>query len=641
MPTILFDDAGYLYGPTLGNLLTATTIRVETDNVTWLQQDGYLWSQAASSPREFGLYRFSDGDLEFFVGGTVHQIPAVPNLNDEQVIFEINMTTGAYTINWGATTYTGTATVGTGRVDGALFRVGARANSNTPGDTSGTYLMRTNEICGDVRVYIDGVLTRDYQIPNNAAATTIPDAVGGNDLTLTSFVTGGVQEDPLSALTIDPLDNNRVYQRTGASRNVTVTGTYSTGDGIDQVQVRILRSGDNAEIVTWGDAALDAGNYSISISVPASSDFYYVEARSLVATVVQTTENDILNTWAVGDVIACFGSSSIERWFGQGTNSQLSYARYYTSGWGLTTTTSSGAAGFAESVNSATGYAVGLISRGFSGSTLAGWASQNSNYTSLVSALSANDDEIAAYVSLVGYNDAANNTIASTAAHVSNYTTLISNLTAIANVPFYIIGSQRGVGRSDAQWRFLLAAEIAVPGTGYAASTIDLEISGDNIHLTPAAYGTQGARAGAYVGEHFSGGSPVAQPSVSSARIISDTVTRVILTNVNDITPTSAITGFVVSDDDFSTALAISSVARFSANAIDITHASAGAETKLRYQYEANPDISAAVLDSVNSLPLLYDTGTTAVVVADAGDQFRAMVRSIDRDVTDLMVKVI
>lgn len=640
MPTILFDDAGYLYGPTLGNLLTATTVRVETDNVTWLQQDGYLWSQAASSPREFGLYRFSDGDLEFFVGGTVHQIPAVPNLNDEQVIFEINMTTGAYTINWGATTYTGTATVGTGRVDGALFRVGARANSNTPGDTSGTYLMRANEICGDVRVYIDGVLTRDYQIPNNAAATTIPDAVGGNDLTLTSFVTGGVQEDPLSALTIDPLDNNRVYQRTGASRNVTVTGTYSTGDGIDQVQVRILRSGDNAEIVTWADATLNAGNYSISISVPASSDFYYTEARSLVSTVVQATENDITNTWAVGDVFACFGSSSVERWFSQGANSNLSYARYYISNWGSTSTTSQGAASFAAGVNAATGYAVGLISRGFSGSTLAGWASQNSNYTSLVSALSANDDEIAAYVSLVGYNDAANNTIASTAAHVSNYTTLISNLTAIANVPFYIIGSQRGVGRSDAQWRFLLSAELAVTGATYCASTIDLEISGDNVHLTPAAYGQQGSRAGAYVGEHFSGGSPVAQPSINNAVKTTNTTTTVTISSVNDITPTSAITGFVISDDSFSTSLSITSVARLNSSSLVITHASTESDVAIRYQYEANPDISAAVFDSTNSLPLLYETDLSATTASESTDD-NQLVRSCVKSSISTLVRAI
>lgn len=625
MPTILFDDAGYLYGPTLGNLLTATTVRVETDNVTWLQQDGYLWSQAASSPREFGLYRFSDGDLEFFVGGTVHQIPAVPNLNDEQVIFEINMTTGAYTINWGATTYTGTATVGASRVDGVLFRIGARSNTNTAGDTSGTYLLRSGESCGDTRVYIDGVLVRDYQIPNNAAATTIPDVVGGNDLTLTSFVTGGVQEDPLSALTIDPFVNNRVYQRTGTSRNVTVTGTYSTGDGIDQVQARILRSGDNAEIVTWADATLNAGNYSITINAPASSDFYYIEARSLIATVVQATENDILNTWAVGDVIACFGSSSIERWFGQGANSQLSYARYYTSSWGLTTTTSSGAAGFAESVNSATGYAVGLIARGFSGSTLAGWASQNSNYTSLTAALSANDDDIAAYVSLVGYNDAANSAIASTAAHVANYTTLISNLTAIANVPFYIIGSQRGVGRSDAQWRFLLSAEIAVPSTSYAASTIDLEISGDNIHLTPAAYGTQGARAGDYVGVDLAGDSPVSQPAISGAIKVSNTTTRVTISGITDVTPTSAITGFSISDDSFSTTLAISSVAKFNNSSVLITHASTASDVAIRYQYEANPDISAAMINTSNSLPVLYKADLSAID-APADDNSRRLV---------------
>jgi len=191
--TCQFGGAGYLTAPTLGNLISANKLRILSQRVRMPSSGGFLYSQtgATAATREFGIL-FNAGELRYIYGsGTERLLFTTAELNAiagtsapwqfDSVDFRFDATLSTVEIYINGTLRKTVALVkGTGRINGMLFRLGARSNNDTT-DTSGGFITPSGTQVGDTDIFIDDVLVRRYITPS--AGTTIPDSVGGNDLT--------------------------------------------------------------------------------------------------------------------------------------------------------------------------------------------------------------------------------------------------------------------------------------------------------------------------------------------------------------------------------------------------------------------------------------------------------------------------
>jgi len=194
---INFNDSAYMTAPTLGNLIDGTVkkLRVVSDYIFWGTDDGYWFSQgvATANNREFGVFRQPDDTLKLYTGGQITDITAdIPTLFgspsiDGSLEIEVDFVALTYALTYnGSVLKTGSLTAPTTRTEGALFRLGARGNSDVAGETSGAYLLRAGEQLGNTRVYTDTgagyVLTRDYVIPSTGLS--IPDNASAQNGTI-------------------------------------------------------------------------------------------------------------------------------------------------------------------------------------------------------------------------------------------------------------------------------------------------------------------------------------------------------------------------------------------------------------------------------------------------------------------------
>ena len=240
---------GYVTSPTLGNLLTASTVSVEIDNFTWPDaQSGYIFSQASgvSQQRELGLYFSGNGSLDLYFGGSdttvlssayVSQIKGF--LTDVDVKFEIDITNSIVrlTIDNG-NPLAGPFNKGTARTEGVLFRFQARASDDNSGSTGGSYTAPIGTKMGNSRVYIDGVLTRNYV--SDGTGSTWEETVdsGASDGTIHSFPTDGSQWETygIVATNTAPVANAGADQPDiAAGATVTLDGTSSTDADSDAI----------------------------------------------------------------------------------------------------------------------------------------------------------------------------------------------------------------------------------------------------------------------------------------------------------------------------------------------------------------------------------------------------------------------
>ena len=103
------------------------------------------------------------------------------------------------------------------------------------------------------------------------------------------------------------------------------------------------------------------------------------------------------------------------------------------------------------------------------------------------------------------------------------------------------------------------------------------------------------------------GGGPAAW-FIASGAIVDATHTDVTVTHGQgtDFTPTSSITGFTVTDDNWIDTVTPSAAVRQSATVIRLTHSSLGATRRLRFDYGFNPDITGIPKDnSALQVPLV------------------------------------
>ena len=461
----------------------------------------------------------------------------------------------------------------------------------------------------------------------------------------TSTSSGNLQSDNYTldgdavsdaSLTVDNVIDNRVYQReVAATTTFTISGTYVGPVG--SVEARVMRG--TTEVVAWteiDDSPLE-GNYSGTIEIPpgpnnSSATWYNVEVRGLnSSSVVIATESDS-NEFGIGDVVGIIGSSSPERWFTQGTgtaNTQL--RRFNENGWSELGTTGTGALGYGTALAAETGYPVGLMDYGISGSRTNQWITPGgSQYSPFRTGLTTLGNNIAGVMILLGYNDANAVSNFNRATHLANTRTLITNIRSSANgvddanLPIFIIQSQRGINRDDDDFTALHLAEQDVvedANVYYTATSIDLEISNDNIHLTDDAYELQGQRSGQVTGDILEGNDPIRRgPVIAGLTRISNTTLRVHLdfTVGDNWTSDGTAGGLQVFDDDTDTELSISLVAESNSDIV-IAHTSTANRVRVLYGYGAEPfggdlEVTDAIYgNDTDSLPLEFGSALAPI----------------------------
>lgn len=250
-----YNGTGYLTAPTLGNLLAANKIRVVISRLK-VVGDGFIFSQAGSgTSREFGLL-YAGGFLSYLYGSSTE----LGILNASET--SSNFGTGAYfdltldnTANTavlrnesGGIIKSVSLVKGAGRIDGMLFRLGARGGTDSV-DTTGGFIAPNGTWIGDVKIYINDALVRDYVTPSTG--TTIPDTVGGNTLAqrstwpandgewiyYNSITTTGIPNNTLGAALNQACAINLNNYFTGATSYSVLSGSLPAGLSISGNQI--------------------------------------------------------------------------------------------------------------------------------------------------------------------------------------------------------------------------------------------------------------------------------------------------------------------------------------------------------------------------------------------------------------------
>jgi lysophospholipase L1-like esterase len=416
----------------------------------------------------------------------------------------------------------------------------------------------------------------------------------------------------------DPVAN-RVYQRNGTTRSMSISGTY-TGAVPASVQAQIVKDSDSSVVQAWTTltgATISGGTWSGTVSVPASANAYRINVRGLDSgsNVIATANGT--NAWLVGDVFLLAGSSTMTRFTSDGAVAVTAASRRYSAGaWGALSGGNSGdgCAAFVNAYGPASGVAVGIIDAAAAGTVLSGWAAADASYVACRNAAQAQGASgIAGVICHVGSNDAGAGTIASVAAHLGLYRTLISNMRTdlgMSTLKWYITGCNRRTAGTDAQFDMAREAEKQLgndSNVAFACYSVDQSLNVDGIHLSNAGMAVLGTRVAASVIAVAASGQ-FRGPSITGAAFTSgaNTTIRVSLAHRagTDITPATGITGFAVTDSGG--AKTISSAVRVNATSIDVTvSAACTGATTLTYHAGVSPIVTSPVLDnSSNTLPM-------------------------------------
>lgn len=267
--------------------------------------------------------------------------------------------------------------------------------------------------------------------------------------------------------------------------------------------------------------------------------------------------------------------------------------------------------------------ASGLTIAGGNGASGPGgqWVPTTTNaYASSLSAITAAGGKVLANVWIQGEGDAGYNV--TQAAYYGALGTMIAqrrtDLAAPA-LPYVMVtlGSNT-VGMSDTAREAIKLAQVqkCADANVYRVDRMDLPLS-DGVHHNPTGYTALGKRVAQAVLASVGLVTEYRGPSIASAAKVSASVFDVALTHHmgSDFTPTSAITGFRVTDPGAADAvIAVSTAARQSATAIRLTLASAPVGLpKIAYLHGSAPTLTGVVLgNGALTLPLEYNAGVVS-----------------------------
>lgn len=450
-----------------------------------------------------------------------------------------------------------------------------------------------------------------------------------------------VQSAPVaSAVDVADVTANRIFQRAANVATVPLSGTYA-GATPSSIEYQLYAANGSTVLQAWTalSATISGGTWSATPSVPQGGMYRLVTRSKDAGGAVLATSAIKSNLWGVGDLFACVGSSSPAKWFdGSSANGATPAAnvRVYnlngSSAWSTISTDCCGVI-MANTLAAAASLPVGMLAYGVGGDTLTGnWTNTSaSSWTNFVAGVGAVGGKLAGVFVSVGSNDAANGWLQSRASHLANLRTLVANIrstTGQSALPMLLSGFNRrpGVATNQANWCRMAENDIGNDANVYSVQILDFELSGDNIHLTPAGFAACANRiTPVFARALYGDGSYLRGPKIAGYSASAGTIT-VALTHRNgsDIRKVLGDNGWTTSDA--SGALTIASIRR-----IDNMHIALVCNRaivppfQLQYLSGPAPDVSGQTFDNgALVLPVSVETdlaqhGFSATLYSDAG----------------------
>jgi hypothetical protein len=476
------------------------------------------------------------------------------------------------------------------------------------------------------------VITKDSNEGVSATKTEIDDSntvmeVPGVDIISKDITASGaeVPTSETSSITIVDFDDGKIFQRTGTSATITVSGTYT---GMPKaIEARVVRESTLEEIVPWTviDPFPRKGIFLGTLSEVSQGGWYNIQVR-------YSNNHSVLSygthKWGVGILVACLGQSNMKEWFYKGTALRAhSLLRKFTiEGWAKLGRRGNGAIAFGNRIIERVGIPVGLLDYSKNGSGLrkeADWGtgywedtSPDSIYNRFVAGVSEIGGAVEFVVWIQGEADAARGTVTedeyaqSLESFITNQIRSdIHNGSDRGYLPFLIVTMVKRPGGKDKSHQAIRNAQKHVAenvADCYLAATIlDLKNQGRQ-HLAPDSFITMGRRVAQTVlfilgKEQYCRG-----PHVNEVKRLDNHTIEVRIEHRggSDFTPDSGISGWEILVKGIP--VPIAKVYRHDPQTIRIMLENPlTSKAKIRYLYGAMPDASKPVLDnSAMALPL-------------------------------------
>jgi len=419
---------------------------------------------------------------------------------------------------------------------------------------------------------------------------------------------------------------------------VALSGTYG-GSPPTSIEHQLYAEDGVTVLRAWTaipGATIGGGTWSGSASIPRGGPYRIAYRRNDGA--VSSVKS---NLFLVGGFHLSFGSSSAARMYTSESGTGFtpaanvrkykgSFAKFGTDGCAIQ---------YANSLAAQSGAPVCMMDYGVGGTLLADWLNTSGpQWTALAAGVAAVGGKLEAAYLTVGSNDAATSTVASRAAHLANLRQLIANLRALTgqpNLPVLLSGMNRRINQSvgaatlaiQANHVRMAESDLGDDENVCHVQTLDLLLSGDNIHLSSAGAGfpASATRAAYVLGRKLYGDGVYHRgPKIAAINAQGSAITAALThRGGSDFTPASGITGFTASDA--SGTLTLSPVVRANATTITMT-ADRAIVAPLTVQYLAGgaPAVGTPVFDNgATVLPLTAETTLAATVISHVSSDYQ------------------
>ena len=491
--------------------------------------------------------------------------------------------------------------------------------------------MQLSDLSKTPRIYVRMDDASDTTDRGTMANTVVPHGTLSTG-TSPGFAYAGGTPPAETTITASEIKAERIFQRISGAAQVPMSGGWTGTTQPSTIECKLYAPDGATMVRDWTtiNATVSAnGTWTASPSIPqpGNGKKYLIQYRSKNASGVVLATSDIkANRFGVGDIIACLGSSSAEKWFdsssGTGYTPNNETTSKYDGSW-ATLNTAGAATDMAKTLAAQGNVPVALLDYGVGGSVLSDWVkgSTFAPYADLAAGLAAVGGKIAAFIMSVGSNDAGLGTVVSRAAHAANLRTLISNVrgeTSQPNLPALISGFNRRPGTNNTQANRVRMAEndVATDANVYQTQTLDFLLSSDNVHLDPSTPGFPASCArNAYVlGGVLYAGANRRGPKIASMTAAGNTlVVKFNLQGNTDWTPTTGANGWFITD--LQNNPLTYTVAHTDATTATIT--CSGAPALAQYLAGAAPTATAPIYGNGSApLPLLSESDMA--VVADS-----------------------
>ncbi|UCE56519.1 MAG: hypothetical protein JSV31_14055 [Desulfobacterales bacterium] len=427
------------------------------------------------------------------------------------------------------------------------------------------------------------------------------------------------------SIKVNDFEEGRIFQRTGRSADIVVSGSYSGKPGA--IEARVVMAETSEEVVPWTviDGSPQNDIFAGVLPQVPQGGWYNIEVR-------YNSNHAIAQKgsckWGVGILVACLGQSNMREWFYTGTmlNAHELLRKFTDNGWSEIGNQGHAAIAFGNRIVERVGIPVGLLDYSKNGSGLrkeADWGTgywedtaPGSIYSRFLKGVRQVGGAIEFLVWIQGEADAARGTVTeqeyatSLKSFINNQVRAdIKNGSEREYLPFLIVMMVKRPGGEDEPHQAIRNAQKyvteSVADCYLAATTHDLKNKGKQ-HLSPDAYITMGHRVAQTVLYILGKEKYYRGPTVSTVKRIDNRTLdiKIMHRGGTDFSPDSGISGWKVLANGGS--VPIKEVYHYDSHTIriDLAHPLVGS-AKIRYLYGAMPDSKSPVFDnSPIALPL-------------------------------------